>query len=124
MITMSKLYEDIQKWKKLTDLQETSGDRITCPECDNQVAFCDCPQRLAHEILTAMDEENMFDLEDSKDYPLKLTVRIKAELSDHPEWSSSSEFLNFHTEKTSTLDQESGITTNHYRYRSLIDPKE
>lgn len=102
---MSDLQKDIDKWKKITELQETSGDRVTCPECKDQVAFCDCPQRLAQEILTKLVEDDMIITEDKSD-----TKPV-----ENP--------LNRFVDKTSTLDEESGITTNHYKYRSILNPK-
>lgn len=41
----------LEQWKKIDELAENADDHTICPECGDQVVFCGCVLRLAHEVL-------------------------------------------------------------------------
>jgi hypothetical protein len=47
----SRIIEKIEKWQKLDAMKEEADDHTRCPECRDQLYFCDCTGRIADELL-------------------------------------------------------------------------
>jgi len=76
---MSKksLKKMIKEWQKITDMQNEAGDHVRCSKCKEQLAFCDCPNELAREILEQMVERNVDIIDPTDTRNHKIKVRLK-----------------------------------------------
>lgn len=46
-----KMLEQLEEWRVLNHAQEEADDHQLCPECNEQLAFCECPNFLAAKLL-------------------------------------------------------------------------
>lgn len=47
---------NIEKYNGLVKILNRADDHTRCPECKDQVLFCDCTGRLAEKILFGLDD--------------------------------------------------------------------